>query len=136
MTFQVDIFKEIQLVRVKHFDKFIIEDVQSSFREVFDNPEFEPGFNFLRDCRETSLPEEWTFPRMVHISTPMMIENVPKMGRCKIAWLVKSQLDYGIINQARLVLETQTPDMDRRPFYSLEDAYTFLDVPEDKRPTP
>jgi|GEM_PF-1935140 hypothetical protein len=134
MTFQVDIFPEIQLDRIKHLDAFTIEDIQNSFREAFDNPKFETGFNFLRDCRDASLPEEWTFSRMVHITTPMMVENVPKMRRCKIAWLVKSKLDYGIINQVRLILETQTPEIDRRPFYTLENAYTFLGVPEVQRP--
>ncbi len=105
-----------------------MEEIQISFEQIFNDPDFSQGLNYIRDCRYAKLPENWNYNRMSTVSTNRMEENMKVMGRCQVAWVINSELDFALTNQIRLVLEDRD-NVDRQSFRDIDEALNWLGVP-------
>ena len=131
MAYRYTIDPNVNCVFITHFDVFDIEEVTSQYLELMDDPRHRPGMNILRDCSSAPLSAEWTLDRMMSTSRTRLEEFLPRLGRCRIAWVVSGPRDLGRVNQLRLVLADDHPDIDRRPFLGQAEAMAWLGLPED-----
>jgi len=131
VTFQYKIRSDLGLVHIEHNDPFDMEEIQLSFDELFADPDYKTGFDLLRDCSKATLPDNWTYERFASTGAARMVENSKKLGKCRVAWVMHSLLDFGRGNQASIILADVSETIERRPFLNLEDALEWLGIPKD-----
>ena len=130
MAYRYIIDPNVNCVFITHYGNFDIEEVTEQYRELMADPRHRPGMDILRDCSDAPLSADWTLDRMMSVSRTRMDEFLPLLGKCRIAWVVSGPRDLGRINQLRLVLADNHPDIDRRPFLDHAQAMAWLGLPE------
>ncbi len=127
----------INCVFIQHFDEIVVGRVGPSMSEVFEDSHYCVGMNFLHDATQSTFTE--------NIDTNAIIErrrlnrNIidPQIGTCRIAWVVGSRTDYGLMH--RFAVYNRSNKVERKPFRETEKARIWLDIPEGyeiKHPTP
>lgn len=130
MAYRYYIDADVNCVFVIHTGIFDLKDITEQYREITADPEHRPGMNFLRDSRTCSVSATWTLDRMMGISRTRLLPFLDSLGECKIAWVVQSAADLGRVNQGRLVMSDDYPNLDRRPFMDVAAALEWLGIPE------
>ena len=131
MSFKYAIDTHYWCIFVRHLPVFAMSEIQESFDAIFADPRFQPGMNFLKDCRGCEMPPEWDYKRFSTTALSRMRENNKKLGIYRVAWIVDSSLGFGLVNQARMALDTPGGLDERRPFWDVRKALCWLGLPPD-----
>lgn len=131
MAYRYHIDADVNCVFIVHVGTFDLEDIVEQYREIIADPDHRPGMNFLRDSRTCAISAAWTLDRMMGVSRTRLIPFLGSLGECKIAWVVQSAADFGRVNQGRLVMSDDYPNLDRRPFTDIAQALKWLGIPRD-----
>ncbi len=99
-------------------------------KELVNHPDHREGMNILRDLRQIPLPPKLNYSWFSsHKSGLRMVDQ--KLGRCRLASVVSSEFQFGLLNQIRLMLD-DTP-VRRKPFKDMLEAKRWLGLPDDYR---
>ena len=131
MPFIYAIDTHYRCIFVRHAPVFAMSEIQESFDAILADPRFQPGMNFLKDCRGCKMPPEWDYGRFSTIALSRMRENNKKLGAYRVAWIVDSEHGFALVNQARMTLDTPDAKDERRPFRDVREALCWLGLPAD-----
>jgi len=105
-----------------------VEGVAALTADALADPRYRPGMRILVDYREVDWSE--TTRTDIEERLDMMRRDAPRFDGNKIAIVMGRAIDYGIMRmlhtRAETVLEDAGVAVERRPFYSLEEAMAWL----------
>ncbi len=132
MAFKYKIYTDINLVAMYNFGQMELREGKLQIEEILADPAYQVGMNFLRDTTAAKLPPEWGFD-FFHNQTPPQIRALwQQLGECKLAWVAKDSSHYKIAHQAMISNRLSSTDkIDRQPFSTLEEAKSWLGIPDD-----
>ena len=131
MPFKYYIDADINCVLIQHSDPFKMEEMNAQFQMIFADLEFAGNTNILRDCSDAALPSDWTWERMTTTTKERNQIFNEKLGRCKVAWVVRDGKDFAKIHQYSVSDRFGHHDVERRVFRDMAEARKWLEIPDD-----
>jgi hypothetical protein len=100
------------------------DHARAFFAAVLTHPDYESGFNFLGDRRET---EEEPDSAYIHAVTLEVLSRRAVLGPCRWAVLVASDVSYGMARMWGLL--TASSGVEIKPFRTMSEAAQWLGLP-------
>lgn len=116
------------LVRAVHSGKCSLADLTGFVDAVLTDPRWKPGMNVLSDFRKAD-PSEFSGDDMRQYVAHCLNYFSETIGT-KVASVVESPLNYGIIRIWDAEAEIQKSPIENRIFDSMEEAENWLGVPQ------
>lgn len=106
MYWKIEFLEKLNLVRIIYWGNYSTENSLKAKEDYLTTDFWHPGMSVLNDCRLTSfgtisLEQLRTVARFIS-------QNQEKYGHSQIAYLVKSESDFGIIRQLMAMTEFYT----------------------------
>ncbi|MBL6929509.1 MAG: hypothetical protein ISR44_10090 [Rhodospirillales bacterium] len=131
MAWEQYIDQEYNCVVVVHKGQW--DDVEPLFqlKDLVNRPDHREGMNILRDMRRAQFSSNLNYNWFsAQRSAFLTIDG--KLGKCRIANVVGSEAQFGIINQIRLIMDDTW--VARMPFMDMLEAKRWLGLPDDYGP--
>ena len=124
MNWTIEFVESLDLIKVIYEGKCSVEDSIRAKQAYLSSEYWRPGINVLVDFRQVI----FDFTRLDELrkSVRFNAENQDKYGSSRIAYVVKSQRDFGVVRQIKALMEcyTETKVM---PFMEESEAINWLE---------
>ena len=120
----------LNCVFIQHLDDLVHGEFKKHLQQILDDSKFQLGMNFLHDASNISFVENPTTKSIGAKRDRLKKFDDPEIGTCRIAWVVATAIDYGIMHRIS-VTNRFNPEVERRPFRDSEKARTWIEIPED-----
>ncbi|GEM_PF-1746239 len=127
VMYRYSVVPEHKCVFIERGGKFSAGHFVQALGKIINDPEYKPGYNFLTDARKMDYAEA-NFAVLSH-QVDLWEDISTKLDKCKLAFLHASQVNYGVSRQSKALFETE--NIDRKPFYKLEEALDWLGLPHE-----
>ncbi|MBT3362018.1 MAG: hypothetical protein HN403_20530 [Rhodospirillales bacterium] len=122
--------QEFNCVVVIHKDELDALEPLAQLMELVNHPDHRKGMNVLRDARRGQAPPSMNY-QLISANRQKFSETNKKLGKCRLANVTGSDVNFGIGNQVSLILE-ESP-VERMPFLDMVEAKRWLGLPDDYR---
>lgn len=123
MNWTIEFIEHLDLIKVIYEGKCSVEDSIRAKQAYLSSKYWQPGMSVLVDFRQV----KFDFTRLDELRTTVRFnaENQDKYGSCRIAYVVKSKCDFGIVRQIKALMECYT-EIKVMPFMKESEAINWL----------